>query len=103
MKIIGVHVPGSFAEYISVPKDCVYKLPDDISYEYGAMLEPMGVAVHGVSAGEVQGKNVLIYGCGPIGLMAVGAAKANRAKKSLLPISLMKSLRLRKQWAQTKY
>lgn len=81
MKIIGVHVPGAFAEFVSIPKDCVYKLPDNISYEQGAMLEPMGVAVHGISAGEVPGKNVLVYGCGPIGLMAVGAAKANRAKQ----------------------
>ncbi|NLI55269.1 MAG: alcohol dehydrogenase catalytic domain-containing protein [Clostridiales bacterium] len=81
MKIIGVHAPGAFAEYISFPADCAYKLDDDISYEIGAMLEPMGVAVHGVSAGEVKGCNVLIFGCGPIGLMAVGAARAMGAKK----------------------
>jgi len=81
MKIIGVHVPGSFAEYISFPKDCVFKLPDDIDYKMGAFLEPMGVGVHGVSAAQVKGQNVLIYGCGPIGLMAIGAAKAWGAKK----------------------
>ena len=47
MKIIGVQVPGSFCEYISIPKDCVYKVSDKVSYEMGAMLEPMGVGVHG--------------------------------------------------------
>lgn len=81
MKIIGVHAPGSFAEYIAFPADCVYVLPDGISYEHGSMLEPMGVAVHGVSRANVAGQTVLIYGAGPIGLMAVGAAKAWKAKR----------------------
>lgn len=81
MKIIGVQVPGSFCEYISIPKDCVYKVSDKVSYEMGAMLEPMGVGVHGVSVAKVKDQNVLIYGCGPIGLMAIGAAKTWGAKK----------------------
>ncbi|HHV83337.1 MAG TPA: L-threonine 3-dehydrogenase [Tepidanaerobacter syntrophicus] len=76
MKIIGVHTPGSFAEYISIPEDCAWKLDDILSYETGSILEPMGVAVHGVLSGEIGGKTVAIYGCGPIGLMAVGAAAA---------------------------
>ena len=80
MKIIGVHVPGAFCDYISVPMDCLYRLKDEISYEMGAFLEPMGVAVHGVTEGHVAGQNVLIYGCGPIGLMAVGVAKPLGAK-----------------------
>ena len=80
MKIIGVHVPGCFCDYISIPQDCAYKLTDDISFEDGAMLEPMGVAVHGVAEAEVQGKSVLVFGCGPIGLMAVGACKVWGAK-----------------------
>jgi threonine 3-dehydrogenase len=81
MKIIGVHVPGSFCEYISIPKDCVYKISDKTSYEIGAMLEPMGVGVHGVSVAGVKDKTVLVYGCGPIGLMAIGAAKVWGAGK----------------------
>jgi len=81
MKIIGVHVPGSFCDYIAIPKDCVYKIGDDVSYETGAMLEAMGVAVHGAATAEVNGKNVIIFGCGPIGLMAVGACKVWGAKK----------------------
>ncbi len=81
MKIIGVHVPGAFADYISMPADCAYKLPDSVSYQMGAMLEPMGVGVHGVALGNVKDQNVVIYGAGPIGLMAVGAAKVWGAKK----------------------
>lgn len=80
MKIIGVHTPGSFANYISFPVDCAYKISDDLSFETASMLEPMGVAVHGVDRGEVDGKDIVIYGCGPIGLMAVGAARVFGAK-----------------------
>ena len=80
MKIIGVHATGSFADYIAFPQDCVYKLPDDIDYNIGCMLEPMGVAVHGVADGDVKDKIVVIYGAGPIGIMAVGSAKAMGAK-----------------------
>lgn len=81
MKIIGVHVPGCFGDYIAIPQDCVYHISGDTSYETGAMLEPMGVAVHGVDAAQVKGKRVLVFGCGPIGLMAVGACKALGARQ----------------------
>lgn len=81
MKIIGVHVPGCFADYISVPVDCLYKINDSLSYEDASMLEPMGVAVHGVSEAKVEGTTTVIYGAGPIGLMAVGAAKAFGAER----------------------
>ena len=81
MKIIGVHVPGSYAEYIGFPVDCAFKLPDDFDYNVGALLEPMGVAVHGIDAADIAGKTAVVYGCGPIGLMAVGTAKAWGAKQ----------------------
>lgn len=81
MKIIGVHVPGGFSDYAVIPEDCAWKLDDAISYRHAAMLEPMGVAVHGVMSGEVNLKSVVILGCGPIGVMAVGAAAAAGASK----------------------
>jgi threonine 3-dehydrogenase len=81
MKIIGVHVPGCFSDYISVPQDCLWKLANSIDYQTGAMLEPMGVAVHGLTEVPIEGKNLLIMGCGPIGLMAVNAAKIMGAKQ----------------------
>lgn len=79
MKIIGVHVPGCFADYAVLPQACAWKLADDLSYRHGAMLEPMGVAVHGVFSGEIAMKKVVVLGCGPIGVMAVGAAYAGGA------------------------
>lgn len=81
MKIIGVHTDGSFAQYIAFTADCAFKLPDDIDYTVGSLLEPMGVAMHGIDVARVEGKNVVVYGCGPIGLMAVGIAKALKAAK----------------------
>lgn len=81
MKIIGVHTPGSFAQYIAFPADCAFKIDDSISYEIGALLEPMGVGMHGVSKADVKDKVAVIYGCGPIGLMAVAAAKFKGASK----------------------
>lgn len=81
MKIIGVHVPGSFAEYIAMPETCAWELDETLSYEEGAFLEPMGVAMHGIQAAPVGGQNVVILGCGPIGLMATGIAKAQGANQ----------------------
>jgi threonine 3-dehydrogenase len=81
MKIIGVHAPGCFSEYIAVPKDCLWRLSDSVDYNTGAMLEPMGVAVHGLTETPISGRNIVIIGCGPIGLMAVNAAKIIGAKQ----------------------
>lgn len=81
MKIIGVQETGAFAEYVPVHKGCLWKLDDSIDYETGALLEPMGVGVHGVLSGEIGGKTVAILGCGPIGLCAIGTAKACGASK----------------------
>lgn len=79
MKIIGVHVPGCFSDYAVIPQACAWKLADSISYRHGAMLEPLGVAVHGVYSGNVTMQNVVILGCGPIGVMAVAAAACGGA------------------------
>lgn len=79
--IYGVTVPGGFAEYSKVRADVCVKLPEGITDEMGAMLEPMGAGVHGVELGQVKDKTVFINGCGPIGLMAIGACKVHGAKR----------------------
>lgn len=81
MRILGVHSTGAFAEYVPVHKDCLWKLHDDLDFETGALLEPMGVGVHGLLSGEIGAKTVAILGCGPIGLCAIGAARAWGASK----------------------
>lgn len=95
MKIIGVHVDGAFADYIAFPEACVWPLDDGISYEQGALLEPMGVAMHGVqAAGNIGGKDVVVLGCGPIGVMGAAIAKAYGASQVLSTDLVSDKLRL---------
>ncbi|WP_345238896.1 L-threonine 3-dehydrogenase [Pontibacillus salipaludis] len=75
-KIIGVDTQGCFAEYVALPEENMWKNPEDMPIEIASIQEPMGNAVHTVLNGDVAGKTVAIIGCGPIGLMAVGVAKA---------------------------
>lgn len=78
--LFGVSVPGAFAEYTKIRWDSTFLLEDDISYEAACMFEPMGAGVHGVEAAEVEGKTVLVSGCGPIGLTAISASKTFGAR-----------------------
>ena len=72
---VGVNRPGSFAEYVAVPAFNVYKLPDAVSDEMGAIFDPYGNATHTALAYDLVGEDVLITGAGPIGVMAVAIAK----------------------------
>lgn len=80
-RVFGVTDPGAFAEYAVVPKDCIVRLDDTLTYEQGSMLEAMGAGVHGIEVAQVRGKRVLVNGCGPIGLMVIGACKVHGAKQ----------------------
>jgi threonine 3-dehydrogenase len=74
-QIIGVDRDGAFADYIVMPASNVIRL-DGIPPEIGAIMDPMGNAVHTVLEAEVPGSTVLVLGCGPIGCFAVGVARA---------------------------
>ncbi|SDJ70948.1 L-threonine 3-dehydrogenase [Sediminibacillus albus] len=80
-EIIGVDRDGCFAEYVALPEDNLWKNPADMPEGIASVQEPMGNAVHTVLSGDVVGKSVAIIGCGPIGLMAVGVAKAAGASQ----------------------
>ena len=75
MKLLGHNADGVFAEYVKVPETDCWKHPAGTAYELGAIYEPLGVAVHGVLAGDISGKSVAVFGCGPIGQFAIGAAE----------------------------
>ena len=81
MKVYGVHSQGIFSEYTTVPEPCAVKIPPEIPFPVAAMMEPCGVAVHGLSKGIVSGKTLLIFGCGPIGLFALQGALAYGASR----------------------
>ena len=72
---VGVNRPGSFAEYVAVPAFNVYKLPEAVSDDMGAIFDPYGNATHTALAFDLVGEDVLITGAGPIGVMAVAIAK----------------------------
>jgi (R,R)-butanediol dehydrogenase/meso-butanediol dehydrogenase/diacetyl reductase len=76
---------GSFAEYAVYPESCIYELPDDLTMEQGAMLEPVSVAVHAIDQTNVRtGSTVAIAGGGPIGLLCMQMAlKAGAARVML--------------------
>ena len=73
MAIIGVHTDGTFATYAKIPDVCCWRLNKDTPPELGAILEPLGVAVHGALTGEINNRSVAVFGCGPIGLFCLGA------------------------------
>ena len=72
---------GIYAEYALIPEWSCEILPDCISYETAAMLEPFSVAVHGVSKVHLVGDTVFIVGAGPIGLYTVKLARIMGAAK----------------------
>jgi len=74
-KGIGVNVDGAFAEYLALPAFNVVPLPDAIPDEIGAILDPLGNAVHTALSFNLIGEDVLITGAGPIGIMAAAVAQ----------------------------
>jgi threonine 3-dehydrogenase len=72
---IGVNIPGAFAEYLRVPAFNIVPLPDDVDDELGAILDPLGNAVHTALSFDLVGEDVLITGAGPIGIMAGAVAR----------------------------
>ncbi len=72
---IGVSRAGAFAEYIAVPAFNVFKLPDSITEDMAAILDPLGNATHTALSFDLVGEDVLITGAGPIGIMAVAIAR----------------------------
>lgn len=89
---IGVDRPGAFAEYVSVPAFNVFKLPEAITDDMAAVLDPLGNATHTALSFDLVGEDVLITGAGPIGVMA--AAIARRAGARHIVVSDVNDYRL---------
>jgi 2-desacetyl-2-hydroxyethyl bacteriochlorophyllide A dehydrogenase len=86
---------GAFAEYIKLPHRHVYLLPDELSYEEAALIEPAATAAYGVmKAGIGLGDSVLVIGDGPIGLLSVQTAVLSGASKVYLVGSWDEKLKL---------
>ena len=73
---IGSRRQGSFAEYVNVPAQNVFKFDNDVSFLKGALFEPSSVALHALYCADYQpGKSTLVLGCGTIGLFAIQWAR----------------------------
>src|SRR5262249_28733444 len=72
---VGVNRPGAFAEYLALPAFNVVPLPEQVDFELGSILDPLGNAVHCALSFDLVGEDVLITGAGPIGIMAAAVAR----------------------------
>ncbi len=83
--ILGLHRDGGFAEYVAVDADMVFPVPDELTDEEAILTEPFAVGFHLNSRAGVQpGDTVLVYGGGPIGLMAAINARYFRAERVVI-------------------
>ena len=89
---VGVNRQGAFADYLCIPAFNVVPLPDEVSLDIGALLDPFGNAVHTAQQFDLMGEDVLVTGAGPIGAMA--AAVARRAGARSVVITDQNDLRL---------
>ena len=90
LKLLGVETDGGFAEFVKAPVERVYPIPDSVSDEEAAIIEPLAVAVHAVSSGEIPGDGAAgqttasVIGGGPIGLLIAQVLRAAGVGKILV-------------------
>lgn len=93
---LGLKTPGAFAEFIAVQEYQLYALPDNITFEQAAQLEPLTVCVHAVRLADIKlGDTVLIYGAGPLGLLIYQLVRMSGAHE----IYIVEKSNLRKKLA----
>ena len=85
LKVQGFQAPGCAQELFIIKQENMVPLPDSITFEQGALVEPTSVAVHSTQrAGDITGKNIVVLGAGPIGNLVAQVAKCRGAKKILI-------------------
>ncbi|KAI0921827.1 hypothetical protein AcV7_008025 [Taiwanofungus camphoratus] len=94
---------GTLARYYRIPSDICYKLPDHLTLEDGAMMEPLSVAIHAVAniAGLRSNQTVVIFGAGPVGLLCMATARALGASRVVAVDIVPSRLEFAKKYAAT--
>lgn len=88
LKVQGFQAPGCAQEFWVTDAKTIVPLPDEFSFEQGALVEPVSVAVHSTSrAGDVKGRNVAVLGAGPIGNLVAQVAQAFGARVLITDLS----------------
>lgn len=81
LKFISIDIDGFFAEYAILPEANAWKNPKDMPIEIATLQESLGNSVYTVYSGDIVGRTVSVFGCGPTGLFAIALAKAAGASK----------------------
>jgi L-iditol 2-dehydrogenase len=85
LKVMGFQTTGTASEYFAVDVSKVTPLPDDMTYDEGAMIEPLAVTIHAAKRfPDMKGAKVVIEGCGPIGALLLQSVKAFGAAKVMV-------------------
>lgn len=85
LKVMGFQTTGMASEYFAVDAKKVLKLPEGLSFDLGAMIEPLAVAVHALRRCEdIKGKRILVLGAGPIGNLVAQSAKGMGASEVMI-------------------
>jgi L-iditol 2-dehydrogenase len=103
VKFSGVYPDaGTIQRYKTHPAKWCHKLPSNVSYAEGALLEPLSVVMHGIkSAGLSLGRGAVICGAGPIGLIALAAARASGAHPLVITDLELNRLEFAKKFVPT--
>jgi (R,R)-butanediol dehydrogenase/meso-butanediol dehydrogenase/diacetyl reductase len=81
----GVTMDGGMAEYVRLPAQLLHRLPPEVSMRQGALIEPLSIALHGVSSSALRvGDRALVLGAGPIGLLTLQCALLAGARQVLV-------------------
>ncbi|UCD76988.1 MAG: alcohol dehydrogenase catalytic domain-containing protein [Desulfobacterales bacterium] len=85
-KAAGYKIDGCFAPYLTLPEFALHRIPENLTFEQAALIEPLAIGVKGVlERTRVDPEDfVVVLGCGPIGLLAAAAARAEGARKVLI-------------------
>jgi len=89
LKFLGLDTHGAFQQKWTVPAHTVHKLPENLSLDSAALIEPAAVAIHSIRRGRVtQGEDVLVIGGGPIGMLIAMVAKSVGANVTVSDINI---------------
>ncbi|MBS5062765.1 MAG: alcohol dehydrogenase catalytic domain-containing protein [Hungatella hathewayi] len=85
LKVMGFQTTGAASEYFAVDASKIDVLPEGMSFDEGAMIEPLAVTIHAAKRyPDIQGANVCVLGCGPIGILVAQSCKALGAAKVMV-------------------
>lgn len=87
LQIIGMHRPGGFAEFVVAPAANLHRVPDGLPMELAVFAEPVAIAVQACRRGQIAaGEEVVVLGCGPIGLALIEVIRSRRARATAIDL-----------------